>query len=290
MASTFNLVSTVRGVPTVGGLRVEAWDAAGLCTELVDVARTDAHGRFSMAVTSDYVAALLTGRPASLVFRVFDASNKQLDDASHAVWSLTENTSRLSMNLGPGGRGAQPSSATVRGTIAHSNGLPAANVTVRAFDRNLGASGFIDTELGHAVTATDGHYEIHYAMPAGGKLKPDLIVRVDAAATQPQRTAVGTESPMRVAGGAGEGPPATSGPHMAGINVPGFAVAMTSGKWAAESKLISSAPTVAMVDLGLEGSVSPLLSEHHSLTEPASSVLLRSRLNAADLKPEHIER
>jgi hypothetical protein len=122
-------------------------------------------------------------------------------------------------------------------------------MTVRIFDRDLGAAGFADRELGHATTADDGHYEIRYTMPAGAKLKPDLIVRVAAAA------------------GAGTTPAA---------------------QLTVESKLIPNAPTVAMVELGLEGSVAPR-SEHDASIDGVHTVLARSKIALADLKSEHVD-
>jgi hypothetical protein len=68
----------------------------------------------------------------------------------------------------------------VHGTVRDSNGKPAANVTVRAFDRDLRRQ----QRLGETVTDYDGLYEIRYTAGQfcfGDSLpdpSPDLLVRV----------------------------------------------------------------------------------------------------------------
>src|SRR5688500_8515059 len=74
----------VRGA---AGLRVEAHDASGDCPDLIDVARTDARGGFTMAVDRRAVERLLRGRKPTLEFRIFDG-DKLLSQAKPATWVL----------------------------------------------------------------------------------------------------------------------------------------------------------------------------------------------------------
>ena len=55
--------------------------------------------------------------------------------------------------------------STVHGTLTFDNGLPAARVTVRAYNIAFGGK---DTKLGEAATAADGSYSISYAAVSGG--------------------------------------------------------------------------------------------------------------------------
>src|SRR6266550_1493666 len=52
------LAATITGRSNNNPLRVEAWDATGVVDDLIDVATSDARGRFTMAVDADYVAAI----------------------------------------------------------------------------------------------------------------------------------------------------------------------------------------------------------------------------------------
>ncbi len=249
----YSLVGTLIPIPASGAnLRIEAWDAAGLCPDLIDVAASDARGRFEMILDPDYLAALLPEKVPQIAFRIFN-SGKAVAQAKQIVWAVNTQTAQLQIPLAAAANPTTalvPAQAVVRGTVFNADGSSAPNRTVQAFDSNLAATGFAQVQLGQATTAADGSYEIHYVMPPNGKLKPDLIVRVEAIA-----------------------PPST--------NVP-------ARPPAASSALISNAPTVAMVDLGLDDAVAALPSEYRALATLAQPVAGRAKLGLADLTDEQI--
>ena len=159
-------------------------------------------------------------------------------------------------------------------------------------------------QLGQTNTAADGQYEIRYMMPAGGKLKPDLIVRVDAApvtvAPLPPPIVAPPPGTMAAPGAVAvpirlpTAPGATVAP---GVTVPPTPNSnsqlqlqlLLATPPASESALISNAPTVAMVDLGLDGVVLPVESEHLSVTAVAQPVLDRAKLAIGSLQPAQVD-
>lgn len=192
-ALSASLISSAR---SVAGLRVEAWDADGLCPDLIDVAIADARGQFEMRLDSDYLASLIPRRKPSLIFLVFDGEHP-VALAQRVVWQVTSQVTRLQIPLSaatPSGPQPAPAPLVVRGTIRRPDGTPVvAGIEAHAFDRTLSRTGFADTEIGTARTDADGQYEIRYTMPAGGKVKPDLIVRAQIGpAAQPTQL----ESPL----------------------------------------------------------------------------------------------
>ncbi len=86
----------------------------------------------------------------------------------------------------------------VHGRLVHADGKPLSKATVRAFDRDLRAEGF----LGETVTGPDGRYEIHYG-PAqfnrAEKGSADLLVRAFGPNNQ-----VAASSPIRFNAGPDE--------------------------------------------------------------------------------------
>jgi hypothetical protein len=65
---------------------------------------------------------------------------------------------------------------TVQGNVQNSDGSPRSGLTIRAFDRNIGAE---DILLGEAVTDNQGHYSITYPFKKlGSKSAADLVLMV----------------------------------------------------------------------------------------------------------------
>ena len=186
--STRSLVGTLTSVTAnLAGLRVEAWDADGICPDLIDVALTDARGHFMMQLDADYISNLLPRKEPAIVFRIFD-NGKLVPQTQRVVWQVAQQSTQLLIPLTVAVGATTiatlaPAQSAVRGRVSNGDGSPGANRIVRAFDRNITPTGFADTQLGQTNTAADGQYEIRYFMPSGGKLKPDLIVRVDAPVT-----------------------------------------------------------------------------------------------------------
>jgi len=272
------MIYTLSGAISGGvaaNLRIEAWDASGICPDLIDVASTDARGSFAMKLDADYLEALLPQQTPTLAFRIFN-NGKPVTPAKPVVWEVTTQATRLQIPLAatddPSLAKLAPAPSVVRGTVTNGDGSPAANRVVHAFDRNLAATGFADTPLGQATTAADGQYELRYATPVGGKLKPDLIVRVDGAA------------PV----GAVPLPPVNVIPQPPGTTLPGSPAPPAATPPAAESSLMANAPTVAMVDLSLDGIIAALVSEHRTLIAPVAAIAATGKLALADLTDQHI--
>lgn len=64
----------------------------------------------------------------------------------------------------------------VQGRIISQDGTPRPGLTVKAFDRNVGAA---DILLGQATTDQQGNYQIYYTLgQLGGKPAANLVIRV----------------------------------------------------------------------------------------------------------------
>jgi hypothetical protein len=91
------LITTVTGQP-IANLRVEAWDATGIVDDLIDVAVSDARGRFRMEVDDYYVAAVFSGGNPTVVFQIYDGTN--LVAQTKAVsWQLVWQSTQLQNSL-----------------------------------------------------------------------------------------------------------------------------------------------------------------------------------------------
>lgn len=250
MPTTYNLSATlISSLRSVAGLRIEAWDAEGICPDLIDVAVADARGNFEMRIDRDYIADLLPCRRPALVFRVFDGD--RLIQGAQRVWPLNAQMTAQQIPLtDSSGDGVdskmRPAQLVVRGTASNVDGKPLAGRTVHAFDRNLERSGFKDTELGQSRTDSDGRYEIRYNMPVGGKVKPDLIVRLDSVST-------GTTD---------------------------------ASQTKFESLLIPAAPATARVNLGPARRPKPRVSEYQQIVAQLTPILKRGGVDFIDLDVE----
>jgi hypothetical protein len=78
---------------TLGVFRVEAWDAAGICPDLIDVALTDSRGHFTMQLDADYVSELLPQKEPAISFRIFD-NGKSVSQEHKIVWAGHAGVSR----------------------------------------------------------------------------------------------------------------------------------------------------------------------------------------------------
>jgi hypothetical protein len=298
--STRSLVGTlISSTAHLSGLRVEAWDAQGNCPDLIDVALTDARGHFTMQLEADYISELLPQRQPAISFRIFD-NGKLIPQTQPVIWQVTQQSTQLTIPIGAAASVAAvaavtPAPSVVRGHISNGDGSAASNRMVRAFDRNIASSGFNDVQLGQTSTAADGQYEIHYFMPTGGKLKPDLIVRVDAlaAVTTPLAPkAIGTVAAPGIGLTPVRPPVATTG---TGVTSPASgitgapATVTPAAARAAESPLAAKAPTIAMVDLSLDNVAAALLSEHRTLLAPVSNVVSGVKLQLPDLAGDQLD-
>jgi hypothetical protein len=112
----------------VGGLRIEAWDAAGICTDLIDVALSDVRGHFEMQLDSDYLSELLPQKVPQISFRIFD-NGKPVSQWHQIVWQLAHELAELQSSLATTGDPnivrAIPAGAVVRGSSSKGCGMPA---------------------------------------------------------------------------------------------------------------------------------------------------------------------
>jgi hypothetical protein len=266
--STYSLIGHVIG--TAGAHRVEAWDATGILGEMIDVAETDAAGDFQMQLASAYLTALLPQAKPVLAFRVF-AAGKAVAQTKDVEWTVAQLVTELRIPIGASAPATNvsatpaytPAQAVVRGAVVYGDGTPMVGAIVRAFDRNLSASGLVDTQLGQATSDAAGGFTIEYGALASGKLKPDLIVQAFAAATA-------TATAPKPAGTTTTTPAATATPI-------------------ATSALIPTAPTVAIVELCTDAAIAtPIKSEHLLLATALQPVLDRSKLAITDLTTDHV--
>jgi hypothetical protein len=97
--STRSLVGTLTSLTAnLVGLRVEAWEADGICADLLDVALTDARGHFMMRLDADYISDLLPRKEPAIVFRIFD-NGKPVSQAHKIVWQGAPELAELESSL-----------------------------------------------------------------------------------------------------------------------------------------------------------------------------------------------
>ncbi len=169
-------------------LRLEAWDAAGLLPDLVDVTLTDADGRFEMDLAEDYLRRLFPDRHPELFFRVFQDRLLIAGTENSVTWRPGSTPGRIRIFVDrdnpPPGR-IVPADFVVRGRVAHAVDGPRAGLTVRAFHRELNRrQGLSEIRLGEVETDDLGRYQISYRLgsPPGtprvpGGLKANLLLR-----------------------------------------------------------------------------------------------------------------
>src|SRR5215467_7613482 len=133
-----SLKGTLSPVPSTQLMRVEVFDAAGICGDLIDVSQADAAGQFDMQLSSDYLGTLLTDGTPSLVFRIFE-SGQLVPQEKNITWTVAQRVTELHIPLGSAAPTAvipttpvATSQSLVRGTVDHGDGTPAAGVIVRA--------------------------------------------------------------------------------------------------------------------------------------------------------------
>jgi hypothetical protein len=141
------------------GLLVEAWDREGRCPDLVDCAITSDEGRFELSVSEQHIRELFGERLPELTLRVFSGQTLLAGPESGAVWRLGGRSSALRIRVDPGAPAPgteTPAPFAVRGRIADAHTGPAAQVSVRAYDRRISAGGSREVFLGQATTDDGG--------------------------------------------------------------------------------------------------------------------------------------
>lgn len=169
--------------------RVEAWDAEGICTELVAFAISDERGAFTMALDEEYLQRLFEDRSPTLTFRVYSIGESvHLLTTRPFLWKLDaeSTTGRIEVGSSAGLSNGltllqlnQHAKSVVRGTLRSAAGEPLGGMKIKFFDRTL-ASEDPETELGTYVrTNSAGEYHFTYVAldPETGRIAPDLVVR-----------------------------------------------------------------------------------------------------------------
>ena len=164
----------------IAGLRVEAWDASHVCTELVSAALTDASGAFVISVDNGVVQDLFLGRVATIYFKVFHERRAIAETSDGLFWRIPTGDAGGRIEVKhldqPIGRD-EPAPCTVRGRVLNSATGPMPGVTVNAAHKTLRS----EVALGTAVTDAAGRYQIRYApavLEALGKSRADLVLHV----------------------------------------------------------------------------------------------------------------
>jgi hypothetical protein len=167
----------------VAGLRLEAWDNAEVCTDVVECATTDSQGAFDLALEKAYLDQLFPDSLPTFCFRVFHGNRMVTSTKDSVVWhgGGANGRLRILVNLdGPPGSG-RPANSAIRVQLLHAINGPLRGHTVRAVDKRVASVGFAETDLGSAVTDEAGRAEIRYRpeqLGDLGKTHADLVVRV----------------------------------------------------------------------------------------------------------------
>jgi hypothetical protein len=179
---TYQLTGRVVDVANGNGLtgvRVEAWDRAGIVQDVVALSLTDALGDFALTLSRAHVDELFFGRPPVLELRAFSSAGKQLH-GPEVRWraSVRPATVRVEVStakFGPRNQGL----FVVQGLVTDAAGTPIqATVTVQAFDKNIDGLTLLNTPA--AAADAEGRYRITYDLDdlgRAGKKAADLIVK-----------------------------------------------------------------------------------------------------------------
>jgi hypothetical protein len=160
--------------------RVELWDLAHLCHDLVDASFTDAGGAFHFSLDASRVDELFLGRPAVVYFKLFHGATLVANTHAHLSWNVREadGSGRIEIAHGSASVGKdEPAPWIVRGRVLDARTGPVEGATVRVAHKALRA----ETELGRAKTGAQGTYQISYSAEVllrMGKQRADLAVTV----------------------------------------------------------------------------------------------------------------
>ncbi|MCA9623499.1 MAG: hypothetical protein KC731_30970, partial [Myxococcales bacterium] len=172
------------------GYRVEAWDASGVIPDMLGYGVTDDDGRFTLVQTAENVNALFGARRAVAYLRVLKLSaagpaTVVADTRDDTTWDLRASTSssRIFADLAGLGSVEELAKLVVRGVLNDVEGGPVdpAGMTARAYDIRLQS----EVALASVAVSLDGRgrYRIEYdPSELGSKVRPDLQVRINAAA------------------------------------------------------------------------------------------------------------
>jgi len=177
----------------VAGLRIEAWDKAGICRDLVAAVTSQSDGSFQMVIDESLLEQLFLDRRPLLFFRVFQitplVTHLVASTDTTAVWPVRgpQTVFRIEVDLQaqPAMPPVTPTLFVVRGQVLDATTGPLSGKFVRAFDKNFGLP---DKQIGQAVTDAGGNYAITYdpaQLGRAGKSRADLLVQVFAAVSGP---------------------------------------------------------------------------------------------------------
>lgn len=184
----FGMVAAQESGSGVAGVRVEAWDTAGVLADAVAITTTGPDGRFSFAVSRADVDRLFAGRRPVVKLKVVSGTMLLADTQSSHTWHLRDHArGRIDVNPAlPIGIVSAGPRLSVRGTLRDVVTGPMTGATVQAFDRNVTAEGVTETLLGSDTTDARGRFRIafenrHLGRP--GKEVPDLVIRAGQGGT-----------------------------------------------------------------------------------------------------------
>jgi hypothetical protein len=162
------LVRSADSKPAVG-FNMQAFDRDVSREERLGAAVTDQEGSYRIIFTESQFKKTDSERGGPELFiRVFDTLGRRLGQSKTVINAPRETCINLTL-------AAVPSiNLIVHGRVTTSDGLPAGNLTIKAYDRNLGED---DTLLGQATTDAQGNYSIVYSSDKlDGKSAADLVI------------------------------------------------------------------------------------------------------------------
>lgn len=165
------------------GARVEAWDIAVCCSDLLGAALTDGDGHFELPLDRVRIAGANGGAAVEeLYFRVWEDERLVATTESGARWRRRRRGERIHICVDRDAPppDVRPGSAVIQGRISVASGATAGDRwIVRAFDRVQTPDGPREQVLGDAASAVDGTYRLEYVVGSGGRdLSVNLVVRV----------------------------------------------------------------------------------------------------------------
>jgi Tc toxin complex TcA C-terminal TcB-binding domain/ABC toxin N-terminal region/Neuraminidase-like domain/Concanavalin A-like lectin/glucanases superfamily len=179
----------------IAGLRVEAWDDAGVVPDMLGYAITDADGRFQMVQDLDNVERIFEGRKAVAYFKAIDPTlitspppdhyDVVADTQGVTTWDLsravTSSSTTFADAAGVGTVNDPLANFVVRGLVSHVRTGPVVDadaIVVTSVDIRLNGN---ETALPPTMRADDeGRYRLEYApsdLAVSGKDLADLQVR-----------------------------------------------------------------------------------------------------------------